>query len=450
MAKSHECKLEFIRLRAKETPYAEISKILGVSKPTLIDWNKLFRKQIAGLKQMEYEKLLHEYHQTHLRRLKRNCKILEKIDNEIMTRDLSDMPSDKLLQLRMVYHEKIGKEIPNYQVRELPFDIPDDIEFFNSSNTANHDSENQPSHGAPEVPSSNFNQKESANLEGGIAPQEAKPAIDADESDTIPLSNEKQTENRVKDLTTIQEKKIKAMCDLFKYETNLKNSPSYMLDKLLDHKVQDEILLKALSPLLVNNLTPMFGGISTNADQNSLEKAAKEGNKPAYGSPEKSKSGSRISSASPQNCSFRNSLPKEMYELFSQISSVLELDSDLDKLSPQEMNHLTTVFNKVTHNESHNTRGQNTESNQKLEKEVEELLSGNREKSRQNSQSSVNPVMNSNLNDHSSGESNLLFSLLKSLGSERSQKMNITDVDSVNKAGNLKGEVEEPSMLAAS
>ena len=61
MAKSAECKLQFIKLRAKGFSYTEISKKLNISRPVQVKWNKQFESLIADFKVLEYEKLLDEY-----------------------------------------------------------------------------------------------------------------------------------------------------------------------------------------------------------------------------------------------------------------------------------------------------------------------------------------------------------------------------------------------------
>ncbi len=109
MAKSAECKLQFIKLRAKGFSYSEISKKLNISKPVQVRWNKQFERLIESSKILECEKLLHEYKQTVFDRFRTNCQIISKLDDEIMKRDFSDIPTEKLLSMRTNYIEQLAQ-----------------------------------------------------------------------------------------------------------------------------------------------------------------------------------------------------------------------------------------------------------------------------------------------------------------------------------------------------
>jgi transcriptional regulator len=97
MAKDLETKTKFVELRAKGHSYDRISKELNTSKQTLIDWSKEFESEIADLKRIELESL----HETVLSIQRQQVEMLvefcKKVNVELETRDLKDVPTDKLL-----------------------------------------------------------------------------------------------------------------------------------------------------------------------------------------------------------------------------------------------------------------------------------------------------------------------------------------------------------------
>jgi transcriptional regulator len=97
MAKDLETKTKFIELRAKGHSYDRISKELNTSKQTLIDWSKEFETEIADLKRTELESL----HETVLliqrQQVEMLIEFLKKVNAELVTRDLKNVPTDKLL-----------------------------------------------------------------------------------------------------------------------------------------------------------------------------------------------------------------------------------------------------------------------------------------------------------------------------------------------------------------
>jgi hypothetical protein len=96
MAKGLETKAKFVELRAKGHSYDRIAKELNTSKQTLIDWPNEFDTEIADLKRTELESL----HETVLliqrQQVELLVEFLRKVNAELVTRDLKDVPADKL------------------------------------------------------------------------------------------------------------------------------------------------------------------------------------------------------------------------------------------------------------------------------------------------------------------------------------------------------------------
>lgn len=98
-----EIKQRFIELRAKGYSFDKIAKELGKAKQTLLDWSKDLELEIAQAKALELETLYESYSLYKEARLKTLGEILLKLKSEIDQRNLTDLPTDKLLDLFLKY-----------------------------------------------------------------------------------------------------------------------------------------------------------------------------------------------------------------------------------------------------------------------------------------------------------------------------------------------------------
>lgn len=103
---SIETKEKFIELRAKGLSFDKISKELGKAKQTLVDWSKELQEEIASRKALELELLYEKYYLLREHRLKSFGELLSGIQGELLKRDLSEVPTDKLLALYLKYLDK--------------------------------------------------------------------------------------------------------------------------------------------------------------------------------------------------------------------------------------------------------------------------------------------------------------------------------------------------------
>ena len=112
-----ELKERFIELRAQGWSFDKIAKELGKAKQTLIDWSKELQNEIANLKAIELEALYEKYYLHKETRLQTFGEMLTKIKKEIEGRDLSDVPTDKLLELLLKYNSLAKEETvePNFK-----------------------------------------------------------------------------------------------------------------------------------------------------------------------------------------------------------------------------------------------------------------------------------------------------------------------------------------------
>ena len=105
-----ELKSEFIELRAKGWSYIRIANKLKVSKSTLSNWRAELENEIASLKAMELEALYEEYFLVKEGRIKLLGETLKAIQQELSTRKLKDVSTDKLIDLQIKVYEVLKEE----------------------------------------------------------------------------------------------------------------------------------------------------------------------------------------------------------------------------------------------------------------------------------------------------------------------------------------------------
>lgn len=103
-------KEKFIELRAKGYSFDKIALELGKAKQTLIDWSKELQDEIANVKALELEALYERYYLLKESRLQTFGEMITKIKAEIEKRQLSDVPTDKLLDLLLKYNSLVKEE----------------------------------------------------------------------------------------------------------------------------------------------------------------------------------------------------------------------------------------------------------------------------------------------------------------------------------------------------
>ena len=106
-----EQKEKFIELRAKGYSFDKIAKELGRAKQTLIDWSKELEEEIANLKALELDALYEKYYLHKETRLQTFGELLSKIKKEVDSRSLSDVSTEKLLELYLKYLSLAKEEV---------------------------------------------------------------------------------------------------------------------------------------------------------------------------------------------------------------------------------------------------------------------------------------------------------------------------------------------------
>ena len=105
-----EIKQDFINLRAKGHSIRAIASELNLSPQTVLNWEGDFNEEISRLKAVELESLYEQFHLTKKHRLKEIADQLQLIQKELSTRELTDISTDRLLELNLRYLERAEKE----------------------------------------------------------------------------------------------------------------------------------------------------------------------------------------------------------------------------------------------------------------------------------------------------------------------------------------------------
>jgi len=105
-----EQKRQFILLRAKGYSYAKIAKELSVSTSTLTNWNQELQEAIAQAKAIELEALEEEFFLLKEGRIKLLGEQIKTIQKEINGRDLSQVNTEKLIELQLRYFTELKNE----------------------------------------------------------------------------------------------------------------------------------------------------------------------------------------------------------------------------------------------------------------------------------------------------------------------------------------------------
>jgi hypothetical protein len=131
-----ELKQKFVQMRAKGLSIRNLAKELHISPQTVINWQSELEDQIAGLKAIELEALYEEYHLLKEHRVQLLGDQIEAIKKELKQRGLSDVSTDKLLDMLLKYMDEAGKEY----VEPRPLS-DDEIKRVRNKNSTKMDSE---------------------------------------------------------------------------------------------------------------------------------------------------------------------------------------------------------------------------------------------------------------------------------------------------------------------
>jgi len=108
----------FIELRASGQSLRAIAKTLSTSKSTLSLWETELRVKIAQYKAERLRDLYNQYGILKEARIQALGEALANIDGQLAKRDLSDVPTDKLLDYKLRYTSALTEEYISLDTRD--------------------------------------------------------------------------------------------------------------------------------------------------------------------------------------------------------------------------------------------------------------------------------------------------------------------------------------------
>lgn len=105
--KTADKKEKFILLRAEGLSYSKIAKELGISKGTCTKWEQDFSEQIRRAKEERLADLYKLYRIGKEEHIKKLGEALQRIDEALAQKDLTEIPADKLLRLKLEYEDRL-------------------------------------------------------------------------------------------------------------------------------------------------------------------------------------------------------------------------------------------------------------------------------------------------------------------------------------------------------
>jgi len=114
MAYTNDQKMQFVMLRAQGKSFDTIAQELGISKQTLITWQGDLQDQVNEQTFFELQTITETYAVTRKKRFESHAKMLSAVLTELERRadtdQLTDLPTDKLVNLAMVLEKRISQD----------------------------------------------------------------------------------------------------------------------------------------------------------------------------------------------------------------------------------------------------------------------------------------------------------------------------------------------------
>lgn len=108
MENRNEKEQSFVKMRAKGNSFDRISKILKVSKGTLIKWSKQYKQEVSNMLAIEKDARVERYKISHIHQLETYGKQLLRVREELSKRNLDSIHTDKLINLEIKLLEAVN------------------------------------------------------------------------------------------------------------------------------------------------------------------------------------------------------------------------------------------------------------------------------------------------------------------------------------------------------
>ncbi len=115
---------KFVELRAEGQSYEAIAASVGVSRQTLQNWCKDLKVEIANAKAFRLDSVKAKYQLLQVHRVEQFSKVLINIREELSRRDLSEVSTERLLDLFLKFNKESRIEDLELELTErvTPFD----------------------------------------------------------------------------------------------------------------------------------------------------------------------------------------------------------------------------------------------------------------------------------------------------------------------------------------
>ena len=134
--KDVETQQRFVMLRSQGWSFARIAKELNVARNTLINWSRKFQFEIANHRAIELEALREKLVETREDRMKALAEKLKRVEEELKTRDITEVPTSRLYSLAASLRTQILREAGDMRFTTPTKEIPND-EYHEQAQTWN-------------------------------------------------------------------------------------------------------------------------------------------------------------------------------------------------------------------------------------------------------------------------------------------------------------------------
>lgn len=109
---------QFIELRAKGLSYEDIAKEIGISKHTVGKWGKDLGIEVKNAKALHLDSLYQRYVIAKEKRVEAFGRRLDKVLAELDTRNLKDVPTDRLFKIAFDLSDRLKEEAEPLELKE--------------------------------------------------------------------------------------------------------------------------------------------------------------------------------------------------------------------------------------------------------------------------------------------------------------------------------------------
>lgn len=114
--KNHCNKEKFIELRALGLSFDKIALEIGVSKPTLIKWNRECSKEVSNLMYFNFEKLIEQYKLLKIHKVETFANTLKRVLDELSKRNFESVSTKDLVSIAFAIEGKLRENISDIRL----------------------------------------------------------------------------------------------------------------------------------------------------------------------------------------------------------------------------------------------------------------------------------------------------------------------------------------------